>query len=156
MAPVDGLEARLALRLKMRHLVLLRLIQQHGSLTRVAEEMATSQPAVTHALAELEAMFGAPLFTRSARGMTPTAMGDVALGRAQAMLQDLGHWVRDMEAASLGRAAHLQVGVIPFIPGRLLAAAIGRARPQDRHLTVTLHESTSDHLLQWLRGHELD
>ncbi len=152
----DALERRLASRLKMRHLSLLCLIAQHGSLTRVAEHMATSQPAVTHALAELEAMFGAPLFTRSARGMAPTAMGEVALKRARAMLQDLGHWVRDMQAAGAGRAAHLQVGVIPFIPGRLLATAIGRTRPQDRGLTVTIHEGTSDHLLARLRRHELD
>lgn len=151
----DPLEIRLASRLKMRHLTLLCLIAQHGSLTRVAEHMATSQPAVTHALAELEAMFGAPLFTRSARGMVPTAMGEVALGRARAMLQDLGHWVRDMEAAGAGRAAHLQVGVIPFIPGRLLAAAIGLTRPQDRGITVTIHEGTSDHLLERLRRREL-
>ncbi len=151
-----ALERRLASRLKMRHLSLLCLIAQHGSLTRVAEHMATSQPAVTHALAELEAMFGAPLFTRSARGMAPTAMGEVALKRARAMLQDLGHWVRDMQAAGAGRAAPLQVGVIPFIPGRLLATAIGRTRPQDRGLTVTIHEGTSDHLLARLRRHELD
>lgn len=111
---------------------------------------------VIHALAELEAMFGAPLFTRSARGMAPTALGEVALNRAQAMLQDLGHWARDMEAAGAGRAAHLQVGVIPFIPGRLLAEAIGRTRPQDRGITVTLHEGTSDHLLARLRTHALD
>lgn len=152
----DALERRLASRLKMRHLSLLCLIAQHGSLTRVAEHMATSQPAVTHALAELETMFGAQLFTRSARGMAPTAMGEVALKRARAMLQDLGHWVRDMQAAGAGRAAHLQVGVIPFIPGRLLATAIGRTRPQDRGLTVTIHEGTSDHLLARLRRHELD
>lgn len=156
MATPDVLQARLASRLKMRHLVLLRLIQEHGSLTRVAEHMATSQPAVTQALAELEAMFGTPLFTRSARGMSPTASGKVALERARAMLQDLGHWVRDMEAADAGHAAHLHVGVIPFIPGRLLAAAIVRTRPQDRGITVTIHESTSDHLLAQLRAHELD
>ena len=155
MAPED-LQARLASRLKMRHLTLLRLIAQHGTLTRVAEHMATSQPAVTHALAELEAMFGAPLFTRSARGMAPTALGEVALGRAQAMLQDLGHWARDMQAAAAGHAAHLQVGVIPFIAGRLLAAAIGRTRPREQRITVTIHEGTSDHLLARLRRHELD
>lgn len=156
MQPSNDIEARLVSRLKMRHLRLLLLIRQHGSLTRVAEHMATSQPAVTHALAELEAMFGAPLFIRSARGMAPTAIGEVALNRAQSMLQDLGHWVRDIEAASLGRAAHLQVGVIPFIPGRLLAQAIGRTRLQDRRITVTIHENTSNHLLERLRAHELD
>lgn len=62
MTASDELLARLSSRLKMRHLTLLQLIAQHGSLTRVAEYMATSQPAVTHALAELEAMFGAPFF----------------------------------------------------------------------------------------------
>ncbi|WP_211090173.1 LysR substrate-binding domain-containing protein [Pseudothauera nasutitermitis] len=152
----DRLLARLISRLKMRHLLLLCRIEQYGSLTRVAERMATSQPAVTHALAELEAMFGAPLFVRSARGMAPTALGEVALRRARAMLQDLGHWVGDMEAAAAGHAAHLHVGVIPFISGRLLAAAIGGARSGGRPVTVTLHEGSSDHLLARLRGHELD
>ena len=150
------LARRLAARLKMKHLALLLAIREQRSLTRVAEHMATSQPAVTHALAELEAMFGAPLFTRSARGMAPTPLGRVALERAQAMLQDLGHWARDMQAAATGHAAHLQVGAIPFISGRLLAAAIGSTRPREQRITVTLHEGTSDHLLARLRRHELD
>ena len=55
---------KLGSRLKMRHLMLLLQIEQHGSLTRVAEQMATSQPAVTNALSELESMFGVPLFER--------------------------------------------------------------------------------------------
>lgn len=149
-------QARLASRLKMRHLVLLQQIEAHGTLTRVAHHMATSQPAVTQALAELEWLFGAPLFERSSRGMEPTALGTIALRRARTMLQDLGHWARDLEAASAGRAAHLQVGVIPFVPGRLLAAAIGQTRPRGLRATVGIHEGTSDHLLQRLRAHELD
>src|SRR5690242_3896467 len=58
----DAVFRKLTSRLKMRHLMLLLQIEQHGSLTRVAEHMATSQPAVTNALAELESMFGVPLF----------------------------------------------------------------------------------------------
>lgn len=150
------METRLASRLRMRHLVLLRMIAEHGSLTRVSHRMATSQPAVTHALAELEAMFGGALFHRSARGMAPTALGELVIARARAMLEDLGHWVRDIEAVGLGRAAHLQVGVIPFVSGRLLAAAIGQTRPQGLQVTVTIHEGTSDRLLERLRQHELD
>lgn len=150
------IQARLASRLKMRHLVLLQQIEAHGTLTRVAHHMATSQPAVTQALAELESLFGAPLFERSVRGMVPTALGTVALRRARTMLQDLGHWARDLEAASAGRAAHLQVGVIPFVPGRLLAAAIGQTRPRGLRATVGIHEGTSDQLLHRLRAHELD
>lgn len=105
----DEVTRRLNTRLKMRHLVLLLQIRQHGSLTRVAEHMATSQPAVTNALAEMESMFGAPLFDRSPRGMTPTALGNVVLARAQAMLHDLDHLARDIEAVHAGHATRLHV-----------------------------------------------
>lgn len=147
---------RLAARLKMKHLLLLRAIHEHGSLTRVAQHMATSQPAVTQMLADLEALFGAPLFIRSPRGMTPTTLGKLALSRAETMLADLDHWALDFETVEHGRAAHLHVGVIPFLPGRLLAQAINRPRLDGRHFTVTLHEDTSDNLLARLRAHELD
>jgi DNA-binding transcriptional LysR family regulator len=148
---------KLSARLKMRHLILLLQIQQHGSLTRVAEHMASSQPAITNALAELESMFGAPLFDRSARGMAPTALGRVVLGRAQAMVHDLGHLVRDMETVASGHAAHLHIGVTPFISGQILSAAVQRTLPEgDRRVTVTIHEGTSDQLLSQLRDHTLD
>ncbi|PLZ03509.1 LysR family transcriptional regulator [Burkholderia sp. WAC0059] len=159
MATFDSSEVirRLGTRLKMRHLLLLLQIRQHGSLTRAAEQMASSQPAVTNALAELEAMFGAPLFERSPRGMTPTELGQVVLTRAEAMTHDLNHLVRDMEAVAAGYAAHLHVGVIPFVSGQMLSAAIHRVRPEGgRALTVAMHEDTSDQLMRQLRDHTLD
>ncbi|AOZ04619.1 LysR substrate-binding domain-containing protein [Cupriavidus malaysiensis] len=153
----DEVGRRLGGRLKMRHLKLLLAIERHGSLTRAAEAMASSQPAVTNALAELESMFGAPLFARGARGMSPTELGRVVLDRARAMTQDLDHLVRDMQAVVAGHAAHLHIGVIPFVSGQMLSAAIRRTRPEGgRRLTVTLHEGTSDQLLPMLRDHVLD
>jgi DNA-binding transcriptional LysR family regulator len=148
---------RLSTRLKMRHLVLLLQIQQHGSLTRVAEHMASSQPAVTNALAELESMFGTPLFERSPRGMLPTALGTVVLERAQAMLHDLDHLARDMEAVATGYAAHMHIGVVPFISGQMLSATLKRLKASmERRLTVTIHEGTSDQLLSQLVDHTVD
>jgi DNA-binding transcriptional LysR family regulator len=148
---------RLSARLKMRHLILLLQIQQHGSLTRVAEQMASSQPAITNALAELESMFGAPLFDRSVRGMAPTVLGTVVLARAQAMVHDLGHLVRDMETVVAGHAAHLHVGVTPFISGQMLSTVVHRTLPEGTgRLTVTIHEGTSEQLLSQLRNHTLD
>jgi len=153
----DEVVRRLSARLKMRHLQLLLQIQQHGSLTRVAQHMSSSQPAITNALAELESMFGAPLFERSARGMAPTALGLVVLERARAMIHDLDHLVRDMRAVAAGHAAHLQIGAIPFISGKLLSAALQRTLIDGAgRLTVSVHEGTSDQLLPRLRDHSLD
>lgn len=152
----DEVIRKLTSRLKMRHLMLLLQIEQHGSLTRVAEHMATSQPAVTNALAELESMFDVPLFERSVRGMTPTPLGAVVLARARALVHDLGHLVQEMEAVAAGHAAHLHIGVIQFVSGQLLSAAIARTMPQGRGITATIHESQGPALLRQLRDHTLD
>ena len=147
----------------MRHLVLLLKIEQYGSLTRVADHMASSQPAVTNALSELESMFGTPLFERSSRGMLPTPLGAVVLKRAQAMLHDLDQMADEMEAVAAGHAAHLHIGVSPFVSGQILSAALRRLRqpPQaqnkmERRLTVTIHEGTTDQLLLQLHDHTVD
>ena len=152
----DATAIRLASRLKIRHLQLLLHIGRLGSLTRVARELATTQPAVTQALAEVEAMFGMPLFVRTGRGMAPTAAGRTAIARAALMLNDLTHWAREMEAVEAGFSAHLQLGVIPFVSGKLVSDAIGRLRADDRAVSVTIREATTDQLLQALHDRELD
>lgn len=159
MATFDAAEVlrRLSGRLKMRHLILLLSIRQHGSLTRAAEHLASSQPAITNALAELESMFGAPLFDRSVRGMAPTALGEVVLARAKAMVNDLGHLVQDMEAVASGHGAHVHVGVTPFVSGHILAAAMQRAPGEgEARVSVSIHEGNSDQLLAQLRDHTVD
>ncbi|RAP62756.1 LysR family transcriptional regulator [Achromobacter sp. HZ01] len=147
--------ARLANRLKHRHLVLLLDIARHGSLTRVAAAAGVSQPAVTKALAELEDIFGARLFMRTGRGLQPTALGSLALVRARHMLSDLDLWAREVEALHAGRSAHLQVGVVPYVSSALLTQAIGLLH-QRHGVTLSLHRATTDHLVPMLRQHELD
>lgn len=147
--------ARLANRLRQRHLVLLENIARHGTLTRVAAATGVSQPAATKALAELEAIFGAPLFLRTGRGLQPTALGELALVRARRMRSDLALWAREVEALHDGRAAHLHVGVVPYVSSALLTDAIGRLH-QRHGVTLTLHRATTDHLVPMLRRHELD
>lgn len=147
--------ARLANRLRQRHLVLLENIARHGTLTRVAAVTGISQPAATKALAELEGIFGAPLFLRTGRGLQPTALGELALVRARRMQSDLALWAREVEALHDGRAAHLHVGVVPYVSSALLTAAIGRLH-QRHGVTLTLHRATTDHLVPMLRRHELD
>lgn len=147
---------QLVSRLRMRHLRLLLQIEQYGSLTRVAEQMSTSQPAVTSALAEVESMFGIALFTRSSRGMKPTTAGNIVLARARAMLNDLNHLVSDIDAVAAGHAAHLHIGVLPFIAGKMLSAAVEQMFSDGFRLTVSIKEGTSGELLPELRNHALD
>jgi DNA-binding transcriptional LysR family regulator len=152
---MSSVSARLLSRLKLRHLTLLTRISRGDSLTRVAESMGVSQPAATKALAEIEDLFGGPLFVRTPRGLHPTPLGELALVRARHMLQDIDHWAIEMEALRGGHAAHLHVGAIPFISARVLVPAIERLYDQYR-ITIRLERATTDQLLQSLRAHALD
>lgn len=48
-----------------------------GSLSKAAEELHITQPAVSHTIKQLEAALGGQLFFRTAKGVTLTAEGDV-------------------------------------------------------------------------------
>ncbi len=68
-------------RLRVRHLRLLELIAQEGSLGAAARELGISQPAVTLLLRELEQVFEAVLVERDARGARLTPQGRSAVER---------------------------------------------------------------------------
>ena len=57
-----------------------------GSLNKAAEALLTAQPNISRSIKELEADLGITIFTRSAKGMIPTAEGEEFLGYAQGIL----------------------------------------------------------------------
>ena len=73
----------------LRHLRVFLAVAETGSVTRAADRCFVSQPAVTQAIAKLEAIAGAPLFNRTPQGFFPTGAGKVLerrAGRAIAIL----------------------------------------------------------------------
>ncbi len=54
-----------------------RLVAQFGSVTRTAQELFISQPAVSAHLRTIETKYGESLFERTPRGMTLTAAGEI-------------------------------------------------------------------------------
>ena len=74
-APLDLLTLRLFL-----------AAHETRNLTRAAERCAIAPSAATRRLQALEARYGAPLFERGARGLTPTKLGDTLARRAASLL----------------------------------------------------------------------
>ena len=62
-------------RLRLRHLQVLLSLASTGNLSQSAAALATTQPALSKWLKELEEDVGLPLFERHARGLRPTAYG---------------------------------------------------------------------------------
>ena len=107
-------------------------VAQEGNLTRAAEQLFVSQPALTKQIRQLESQLGVQLFTRSRAGMTLTAAGRALADRVPALLAGFDQALREAKAAA-GRAARvLRVG---FLAGaaneatQQIIAAFGRRRP---------------------------
>ena len=63
-------------------------IYRLGSITKAAEQLKVSQPAISHSLARLRELYGDKLFNRSPNGMTPTPVAiDIALNIGEALQQ---------------------------------------------------------------------
>jgi len=86
---------------EMRHLRLVALIAEHGSLTSVARVLRISQPALSHQLRELETRLRAPLFERTARRMVLTPAGEQLNHIAQGVLAQIDAFERQVADGDL-------------------------------------------------------
>ena len=71
----------------LRQLTYLVAVADHGSVTAAANALYTSQPGVSNAIAQLEALFGLQFFVRHhARGVSPTPAGQSFIAAARNLL----------------------------------------------------------------------
>ncbi|WP_441250490.1 LysR family transcriptional regulator [Kitasatospora sp. McL0602] len=107
-------------------------VAQEGTLSRAAQRLFVSQPALTRQVRQLEAVLGVTLFTRSRTGMTLTDAGRALLARAPAVLADWEHAARDARSAASRAARVLRVGFMDAGAAQAapsIVAEFGRRRP---------------------------
>lgn len=155
MTPLSDEARRLAGRLRFRHLQLLLALEEGGSLRAAAHALSLTQPALSKALAEIEAAFGLPLFTRTARGLTPTPQGTAALRGARLLLHELEH-VREEATAAAGAAAVVRIGAPPFVAHGHLPMVIARLAAATPRVHVELLEERVPLLMDALAEGRVD
>ncbi len=96
-----------------------RAIAGAGSLRRAAEELGVTQPALSRALAQLEAHYGQQLLERHARGVRVTGFGLQLLGA-------IGRLSRELELAEqeLLGSGHTMTGNMRILAGPLWTAVV--------------------------------
>jgi DNA-binding transcriptional LysR family regulator len=117
-------------------------VHDAGSVSRAAERLAMSQPAVSHALARLRRALGDPLFVRSAGGVAPTPRAHRFAVQAAAALRLLDGAIQESDRFDPARshrrfAVHMSdIGADEFLP--LLMAQIRPQAPDVRLEAVQL------------------
>lgn len=143
--------------LKFRQLRLVDALARNPSLTGAAGVLGMTQPALTKMLRELEAVIGDELFERHARGLRPTAIGQMVIRYAQGALAELRRLEDDLDfAGAPGQPALVVVGALPVAAVGVMPPILLRARSAYPHLQVRLVEGRTEALTAQLGAGEID
>lgn len=140
-------------RLRLRHLRLLELVDAHRSLRAVGGVLKLTQPAVSQMVKDLEYALGVVLFERSARGVTLTPAGEMALQRARAGLAAFDHLAEELHA---DLPPVVRVGTNPAVMFQLLPSAIARLEVGGAPLRLSVRAGMVNDMLEALWSGSLD
>lgn len=85
-------------RVDLNLLVVLDTIYTEGGITKAAEKLHLTQPAISHALARLRELFNDPLFERQGHKMVPTPLTKRLIDPLRGSLQSIGALLNDTQS----------------------------------------------------------
>src|SRR2546425_1509672 len=103
-------ENRIGRRLRLRDLHILSTVVQWGSMAKAASHLAMSQPAVSEAIANLEAALGVRLLDRTPRGVEATRYASALLKRGLVVFDELRQGIKEIEFLADPTTGEVRIG----------------------------------------------
>ncbi len=129
-------------------------VARRGNLSKAANDLGLSQPALSRSIAKLEEELGQPVFERRPRSMALTDAGELLVARAQdvvGIIDDTKSEIRDD-----GRTGRLRVGAIPTIAPYLLPKLLRDFSRSYPEVSVEVTEGVTVDLIKACDQGELD
>ena len=131
--------SRVERRISLRDLRVLMSVVQTGSMGKAAKALATSQPAVSRSISDLEHALGVRLLDRTAQGVEPTLYGRTLLQRGIAVFDELSQGIKDIRFLADPSDGDLAIATSIAVAESLLCSVIGRLRRHYPRLTFQVH-----------------
>lgn len=124
------------------------------SMTLAAKQLGLTQPAVSHAIRQLEASIGVALIDRSHRPLTPTTGGYWLANVASQILHDTHQISATLHHLDKGLAVRLRVGTVDSLAVPFVPLMVKRLKTAIQYLSIT--SGLSRTLWSGLVEHSLD
>jgi DNA-binding transcriptional LysR family regulator len=148
---------RIARRLKLRDLYVLKTVAELGSMGKAAAQLAVSQPAISKAITDLEHVLGVRLLDRSRQGVEPTIYGSALLKWSVAVFDNLKQGVDEIDFLADPTAGDLRVGTTEVMMAALVPAVIDRLSRQYPRMVFSVWQAASaEQQYSHLRARNID
>ncbi len=142
--------------MNISHLAIFHAAAEESSMSRAAERLFISQPAVSKQIGELEAALGVSLFDRLPRGLRLSAAGEALAGHARrlfAVEAEAEQAISEIKGLVQGK---LTIGASLTVGGYLLPKLLGAYHKQYPGITLQLEIANTQIVQQKLRENALD
>jgi LysR family hydrogen peroxide-inducible transcriptional activator len=137
----------------LRYLVALANRAHFG---RAAEDCHVSQPTLSTQIRKLEEFLGATLVDRSAKSFALTGIGQEVVEKARQIVAQVDALLASRRTAHGPLTGPLNLGVIPTLAPYLLPRLLPLVKEHFKRLQLVVHEDLTGHLLERLRGYQID
>jgi DNA-binding transcriptional LysR family regulator len=142
--------------MNINHLAIFHAVAEEGNLTRAAERLHVSQPAVSKQLRELEKNLGMALFHRLSKGVRLTEGGELLAGYARdifALEAEAEHALSELRGLERGR---LTVGASTTIGTYLLPPVFARFQQSYPRIELNLEIANTEEIQRRLLDDSID
>ncbi|MEO0842703.1 MAG: LysR family transcriptional regulator [Cyanobacteria bacterium J06643_5] len=126
--------------MKLSQLRAVVAVADYGNFSEAALELQLTQPAISHAIATLEADLGVPLFARGRHGAVLTPAGERILYHARQALQHIEMMQKEANRHKGLRGGHVRIASFRSVATHLLPLAISQFHEQFPEVSVTIVE----------------
>ncbi|MDT8326742.1 MAG: LysR substrate-binding domain-containing protein [Roseovarius sp.] len=143
-------------RLRLRQLEALDCVAETGSMTRAAEVLGISQPAVSRLLSDLAAEVGFQLFDRRDGRLVPTQEAQILLPDIHRLLEMLDHIGEVSRHLNDRKAGHLRIACLPGFATSHLPEVLAHFLSDRPGVTATIEPDRPERILEWIVGEQYD
>ena len=127
-----------------------------GNISKAAEALFISQPAISKSIKKLEQSMGTTLFTRNSRGVQLTEDGELLFQSVRSAFQTLETAEAQLRLRKDLGVGHLRIGVSSTLCKYVLLPYLKDFVKLHPHVRVTITCQSTHHTLQMLESGELD
>ncbi len=142
--------------IKFRHLQTFLEVARQSSVSKAAEVLALTQPAVTRTIRELEEALGVRLFEKEGRGIRISRFGEVFLKHAGSSVAALRQGVDSIQLALRSEGPPVRIGALPTVSARVMPDAVAAFLSDNTGSPIKIVTGENSVLLEQLRLGELD